>query len=119
MNQMGYVTHPYGSYHSLAQVGGMVGGAMMTSQMATIGQQQQLALHHSGAMGGPYMPHSMMAHQQSMMGQQQQIGTLPQQLQQQQQQQVFGGQQLQWNVGQVSESFLVSERIGKKKMSND
>ncbi|KAM4539830.1 stromal membrane-associated protein 2 [Odontesthes bonariensis] len=44
MNQMGYPTHPYGSYHSLAQVGGM-GGAMMTSQMAMMGQQQ------SGMMG--------------------------------------------------------------------
>ena len=44
MNQMGYPTHPYGSYHSLAQMGGM-GGAMMTSQMAMMGQQQ------SGMMG--------------------------------------------------------------------
>jgi len=41
---MGYPTHPYGSYHSLAQMGGM-GGAMMTSQMAMMGQQQ------SGMMG--------------------------------------------------------------------
>uniref|UniRef100_A0A3Q0R0F8 Small ArfGAP2 n=1 Tax=Amphilophus citrinellus TaxID=61819 RepID=A0A3Q0R0F8_AMPCI len=39
MNQMGYPTHPYGSYHSLAQAGGM-GGTMMTSQMAMMGQQQ-------------------------------------------------------------------------------
>uniref|UniRef100_A0A3P9LT38 Stromal membrane-associated protein 2 n=1 Tax=Oryzias latipes TaxID=8090 RepID=A0A3P9LT38_ORYLA len=38
MNQMGYPTHPYGPYHSLAQVGGL-GGTMMTSQMAVMGQQ--------------------------------------------------------------------------------
>lgn len=54
MNRMGFPTHPYGPYHSLAQVGGM-GGAMMTSQMAMMGQQQ------SGVMG---------VHQNSMMGQQ-------------------------------------------------
>lgn len=39
MNQMGYPTHPYGPYHSLAQAGGMA-GTMMTSQMAMMGQQQ-------------------------------------------------------------------------------
>uniref|UniRef100_A0A3Q1BTQ2 Arf-GAP domain-containing protein n=1 Tax=Amphiprion ocellaris TaxID=80972 RepID=A0A3Q1BTQ2_AMPOC len=62
MNQMGYPTHPYGSYHSLAQAGGM-GGAMMTSQMAMMGQQQ------SGMMG--VQQNSMMGVQQScMMGQQ-------------------------------------------------
>uniref|UniRef100_A0A1A8CM27 Small ArfGAP2 n=1 Tax=Nothobranchius kadleci TaxID=1051664 RepID=A0A1A8CM27_NOTKA len=38
MNRMGYPTHPYGPYHSLAQVGGM-------GQMAMMGQQQ------SGVMG--------------------------------------------------------------------
>ncbi|TNM92735.1 hypothetical protein fugu_018137 [Takifugu bimaculatus] len=52
MNQMGYVTHPYGSYHSLAQAGGM-GGAIMTSQMAMMGQQpsRAMGLHQNGVMG--------------------------------------------------------------------
>ncbi|XP_071355753.1 stromal membrane-associated protein 2 [Trachinotus anak] len=62
MNQMGYPTHPYGSYHSLAQASGM-GTAMMTSQMAIMGQQQ------SGMM--PVQQNSMIGVQQnSMMGQQ-------------------------------------------------
>ncbi|XP_029920367.1 stromal membrane-associated protein 2 [Myripristis murdjan] len=62
MNQMGYPTHPYGSYHSLAQAGGM-GGTMMASQMAMMGQQQ------SGMMG--VQQSSMMGLQQSsMLGQQ-------------------------------------------------
>ncbi|XP_018522712.1 stromal membrane-associated protein 2 isoform X2 [Lates calcarifer] len=62
MNQMGYPTHPYGSYHSLAQAGGM-GGTMMTSQMAMMGQQQ------SGMMG--VQQTSMIGVQQNgMMGQQ-------------------------------------------------
>lgn len=59
MNQMGYPTHPYGSYHSLAQAGGM-GGAMMTSQMAMMGQQQ------SGMM--PVQQNSMMGQQNGIMG---------------------------------------------------
>ncbi|XP_041867864.1 stromal membrane-associated protein 2 [Melanotaenia boesemani] len=88
MNQMGYPTHPYGSYHSLAQVGGM-GGTMMTSQMAMMGQQQSgmigvqqncmmgqqngivgaqgVMAQPSGAVASPYM--TGMA--QGMMGQQQ------------------------------------------------
>ncbi|KAM3838192.1 stromal membrane-associated protein 2 [Diretmus argenteus] len=61
MNQMGYPTHPYGSYHSLAQAGGM-GGTMMASHMAMMGQQQ------SGMMG--VQQNSMMGQQNSMMGQQ-------------------------------------------------
>lgn len=62
MNQMGYPTHPYGPYHSLAQAGGM-GGTMMTSQMAMMGQQQ------SGVMAVPQ--NSMIGIQQNcMMGQQ-------------------------------------------------
>lgn len=62
MNRVGYPTHPYGPYHSLAQVGGM-GGAMMSSQMAMMGQQQ------SGMMG--VQQNSMIGVQQScMMGQQ-------------------------------------------------
>ncbi|XP_035477101.1 stromal membrane-associated protein 2 isoform X2 [Scophthalmus maximus] len=39
MNQMGYPTHPYGSYHSLSQTCGMR-GAMVTSQIAMMRQQQ-------------------------------------------------------------------------------
>lgn len=110
MNQMGYVTHPYGSYHSLAQAGGM-GGAMMTSQMAMMAQQPSggMGLHHqngvmgaqgvgaqpSGVMSSPYMagvPQGMMGQQQ----QQQQQAPFPHQ--------VYGaqhGQQMQWNVSQV------------------
>uniref|UniRef100_A0A3Q4GQ75 Small ArfGAP2 n=1 Tax=Neolamprologus brichardi TaxID=32507 RepID=A0A3Q4GQ75_NEOBR len=62
MNQMGYPTHPYGPYHSLAQAGGM-GGTMMTSQMAMMGQQQ------SGVMAVPQ--NNMIGIQQNcMMGQQ-------------------------------------------------
>lgn len=59
MNQMGYPTHPYGSYHSLAQAGGM-GGAMMTSHMAMMGQQQ-------GSMIGAQQ-NGMMGQQNSLMG---------------------------------------------------
>lgn len=62
MNRVGYPTHPYGPYRSLAQVGGM-GGAMMASQMAMRGQQQ------SSMMG--VQPNSMIGVQQScVMGQQ-------------------------------------------------
>ncbi|KAM7372976.1 hypothetical protein PAMP_007864 [Pampus punctatissimus] len=59
MNQMGYPTHPYGSYHSLAQAGGM-GGTMMTSQMAMMGQQQ------SGMIG--VQQNSMMGQQNGLLG---------------------------------------------------
>ncbi|KAG8005109.1 Stromal membrane-associated protein 2 [Nibea albiflora] len=59
MNQMGYPTHPYGSYHSLAQAGGM-GGAMMTSQMAMMGQQP------SGMIGA--QQNGMMGQQNGLMG---------------------------------------------------
>lgn len=107
MNQMGYLTHPYGSYHSLAQVGGM-GGAMMTSQMAVMGQQPSgtMGVHQNsmmgtqGVMASPYMAgmsHGMAAQQQSGMMGQQQVGALPHP-------QAYGvqpAQQLQWNVGQV------------------
>ncbi|XP_068567078.1 stromal membrane-associated protein 2 isoform X2 [Cebidichthys violaceus] len=106
MNQMGYPTHPYGSYHSLAQAGGM-GGAMITSQMAMMGQQQQSGMirvqqngmmgqqgvmaQPSGAMAPPYMTgmtQGMMGQQQSgimvqqqngVMGRQQQSGMMVQQ----------------------------------------
>ncbi|XP_026203482.1 stromal membrane-associated protein 2 [Anabas testudineus] len=62
MNQVGYPTHPYGPYHSLAQAGGM-GGPMMPSHMAMMGQQQ------SGMMG--IQQNNMMRVQQNtMMGQQ-------------------------------------------------
>ncbi|XP_041665537.1 stromal membrane-associated protein 2 isoform X2 [Cheilinus undulatus] len=52
MNQMGYPTHPYGSYHSLAQAGAM-GGTMMTSHMAMMGQQQagMIGAQQNGMMG--------------------------------------------------------------------
>uniref|UniRef100_A0A3Q4GQ87 Small ArfGAP2 n=1 Tax=Neolamprologus brichardi TaxID=32507 RepID=A0A3Q4GQ87_NEOBR len=83
MNQMGYPTHPYGPYHSLAQAGGM-GGTMMTSQMAMMGQQQ------SGVMAV------------GMMGQQQQVGGLPA-LPQQQAYGVQQAQQLQWNISQMTQ----------------
>uniref|UniRef100_A0A8P4K0U2 Arf-GAP domain-containing protein n=1 Tax=Dicentrarchus labrax TaxID=13489 RepID=A0A8P4K0U2_DICLA len=66
MNQMGYPTHPYGSYHSLAQAGGM-GGAMMTSQMAMMAQQP------SGMIG--VQQNGMMGQQNGLMGAQ---GVMPQ-----------------------------------------
>ncbi|XP_041811195.1 stromal membrane-associated protein 2 [Chelmon rostratus] len=59
MNQIGYPTHPYGSYPSLAQAGGM-GGTMMTSQMAVMGQQP------SGMIG--VQQSSMMGQQNGLMG---------------------------------------------------
>ncbi|KAF6714460.1 Stromal membrane-associated protein 2 [Oryzias melastigma] len=118
MNQIGYPTHPYGPYHSLAQVGGL-GGTMMPSQMAMMGQQpssmigvqqncmmgQQNGLmgaqcvlpQQSGVVASPYMAgvsQGMMGHQQSAM-----------MAQQQQQQHVYGMQQmqqLQWNVAQMT-----------------
>ncbi|XP_069032417.1 stromal membrane-associated protein 2 [Embiotoca jacksoni] len=62
MNQMGYPTHPYGSYHSLAQAGGM-GGAMMISQMSMMGQQQ-------GGMTGVQQNSMIGVQQNCMMGQQ-------------------------------------------------
>lgn len=88
MNQMGYPTHPYGPYHSLAQAGGM-GGPMMTSQIAMLGQQPSgtVGVHQNGTMGQQnnlmgaqgVMPQSgaimaspyMTGMTQSMMGQQQ------------------------------------------------
>ncbi|KAG7499897.1 stromal membrane-associated protein 2-like isoform X2 [Solea senegalensis] len=89
MNQMGYPTHPYGSYHSLAQMGGM-GGAMATSQMAMMGQQQSgmMGVQQTGVMGqqgaqgvmaqpgGVVAPAYMTGMTQGMMGQQQ-VGGLP------------------------------------------
>uniref|UniRef100_A0A667WVK6 Small ArfGAP2 n=1 Tax=Myripristis murdjan TaxID=586833 RepID=A0A667WVK6_9TELE len=100
MNQMGYPTHPYGSYHSLAQAGGM-GGTMMASQMAMMGQQQSGMMGPGGVAASPYMTgmtQGMMGQQQSgmMMGG---LPTLPQQ-------QVYGvqqAQQLQWNITQMTQ----------------
>lgn len=66
MNQMGYPTHPYGSYHSLAQASGM-GGAIMTSQVAMMGQQQQ---QQSNTMGIQQQQSRMGVQQNCMMGQQ-------------------------------------------------
>ncbi|XP_028317479.1 stromal membrane-associated protein 2 isoform X2 [Gouania willdenowi] len=119
MNQMGYPTHPYGSYHSLAQAGGAA-HSMMAPQVAMMGQQ------HSGMMG--VQQNSMMGVQQScitgqqngiIMGQPGGVGAPPymagtaqgmmgQQMQQQSlpHQQVYGvqqAQQLQWNVTQMSQ----------------
>ncbi|XP_034092557.1 stromal membrane-associated protein 2 isoform X1 [Gymnodraco acuticeps] len=89
MNQIGYPTHPYGSYHSLAQAGGM-GGPMMTSQMAMMGQPNG-PMGAQGVMaqpsGTPYMTgmtqgmmgqqSAMVIHQQNgMMGQQPQNGMM-------------------------------------------
>ncbi|KAM4725889.1 stromal membrane-associated protein 2 [Anableps anableps] len=150
MNRMGFPTHPYGPYHSLAQVGGM-GGAMMTSQMAMMGQQQSglMGVHQnsmigaqqncmmgqqnglmgaqgvmaqqSGVVATPYMTgmsQGMIGQQQSGMVLQQQNGVLaPQQsgmIAQQQvggmaplpHQQMYGvqqGQQLQWNMAQMTQ----------------
>ncbi|XP_040044342.2 stromal membrane-associated protein 2 isoform X1 [Gasterosteus aculeatus] len=133
MNQMGYPTHPYGSYHCLAQAGGM-GGATMMSQMAMMGQQQSgvtrvqqkvamgqqgVTAQPSGAMAPPYMagmsqgvmgqPQSgMMVQQQNgTMGRPQQSGMIAQQqvggLPQQQSYAVQNAQQLQWNIPQMTQ----------------
>lgn len=134
MNQMGYPTHPYGPYHSLAQAGGM-GGTMMTSQMAMMGQQQSgvmavpqnsmigiqqncmmgqqnglmgaqgVTAQPSGVVPSPYMTGMMGQQQSGMMGQQQQVGGLPA-LPQQQTYGVQQAQQLQWNISQVCVCFL-------------
>ncbi|XP_072226967.1 stromal membrane-associated protein 2 [Leuresthes tenuis] len=131
MNQMGYPTHPYGSYHSLAQVGGM-GGAMMTSQMAMMGQQQSgmmgqqnglmgaqgVIAQPSGVAASPYMSgmtQGIMGQQQSGLMVQQQNGIMGQQqsgmIGHQQvgglatlpHQQVYGVQQTQWNAAQMTQ----------------
>lgn len=129
MNQVGYPTHPYGPYHSLAQAGGL-GGAMMASQMmgqqqgAMMGVQQmsimgqqhavlgpQAAMAAPGGVGvSPYMaamPQGMMGQQQSAMmaPQQQAAGHMmaPQQSTVMGHQSVYGvnqPQQLQWNLSQ-------------------
>ncbi|GAA6228613.1 stromal membrane-associated protein 2-like isoform X2 [Lates japonicus] len=67
MNQMGYPTHPYGSYHSLAQAGGM-GGTMMMSQMAMMGQQQSgmMGVQQTNMIG--VQQNGMMGQQNSLMG---------------------------------------------------
>ena len=104
MNQMGYVTHPYGSYHSLAQAGGM-GGAMMTSQMAMMGQQPSggMGQHHNGVMGAQ----GVMAQSRGVMSSPYMTG-MPQGMMGQQpapfHHGVYGAQhaqQMQWNVSQV------------------
>ncbi|XP_054461917.1 stromal membrane-associated protein 2 isoform X1 [Anoplopoma fimbria] len=127
MNQMGY---PYGSYHSLAQAGGM-GGAMMTSQMAMMGQQQSGMMgvqqngmmgqqgamaQPSGVMAPPYMTgmtQGMMGQQQSGMMVQQQNGMMGQQqsgMMGQQQNGIMGQQQsgmmgaaAEWHYGTTTE----------------
>ncbi|XP_053190416.1 stromal membrane-associated protein 2 isoform X2 [Scomber japonicus] len=119
MNQMGYPTHPYGSYHSLAQAGGM-GGTMMASQMVMMGQQQSSMIgvqqnsmmgqqnglmgtqgvmaQPSGVVAPPYMTQGMMGQQQSGMMVPQQNGIMGQQqsglMVQQQQSGMMGHQQV-------------------------
>ncbi|KAM9838466.1 stromal membrane-associated protein 2 [Aulostomus maculatus] len=126
MNQIGYPTHPYGSYHSLAQAGG-IGGTMMTSQIPMMGQQQSgLMGQQNGLMGAqgvmaqpssivasPYVTgggQGMMGQQQNGMMGQQQGGVMMQQqvggLASLPQQQVYGAhhaQQLQWNIAQMTQ----------------
>ncbi|XP_059206429.1 stromal membrane-associated protein 2 [Centropristis striata] len=122
MNQMGYPTHPYGSYHSLAQAGGM-GGPMMTSQMAMMGQQQSgmigvqqngmmgqqnglmaaqgVMAQPSGVMASPYMPgmtQGMMGQQQSGMMVQHQTGMM--------------GQQHNGIMGQQQSGMMVQQQVG-------
>nr|XP_061808159.1 stromal membrane-associated protein 2-like [Nerophis lumbriciformis] len=116
MNQMGYLTHPYGSYHSLVHVAGM-GGTMAMSQGAMMGQQQNglMASQHrvcQGMMG--QQQNAMMAPQQNGMIAQQQGGIMMQQqgagmmghpqaggLSSLPHQQVAGTQQ--WNIGQMTQ----------------
>ncbi|XP_019723362.1 stromal membrane-associated protein 2 isoform X5 [Hippocampus comes] len=122
MNQMGYPTHPYGSYHSLAQAGGM-GGATVMSQVAMMGQQQNGSM---AAQSGP-AHHGMMGHPQNTMMTSQQNGAIV--MRQHQgaglmghsqagglaalaQQQALGAQQLQWNVGQMTQHVSVMNPFG-------
>ncbi|XP_010765233.1 stromal membrane-associated protein 2 isoform X2 [Notothenia coriiceps] len=141
MNQMGYPTHPYGSYHSLAQAGGM-GGHMMTSQMAMMGQPNG-PMGAQGVMaqpsGAPYMTgmtqgmmgqqsammiqqqNGMMGHQQNgMMGQQQQNGTMGQQQQNglmgHQQNGMIGQQQQNGTMGQQQQNGLMGQQQQNGKM---
>ncbi|XP_068603571.1 stromal membrane-associated protein 2 [Brachionichthys hirsutus] len=129
MNQTGYLTHPYGSYHSLAEAGG-IGGAMMTSQM--MGQQPpgMVGVHQNGMMreqnglmgpqgvmsqpGGVMASPYMTGMTQCMMGQQQSGMMVQQQAGMMVQQQVGGlpshhlygvqhAQQLQWNIAQMTQ----------------
>lgn len=125
MNQMGYPAHTYGSYNSLVQVQPRpMGGGMMTSQMAMMGQQQSsiiVAQQNSmlgvqnnliGQQNSPVgaqgvMPQStntapsayMAGMAQGMMGQQQHCGIMGVQQQNgmlgQQQQNMYGAQQAQ------------------------
>uniref|UniRef100_UPI0037E7BEAE stromal membrane-associated protein 2 isoform X2 n=1 Tax=Semicossyphus pulcher TaxID=241346 RepID=UPI0037E7BEAE len=130
MNQMGYPTHPYGSYHSLAQAGGM-GGAMMTSHMAMMGQQQGgmigvqqngmmgqqnglmgaqgVMAQPSGVMASPYMTgmsQGMMGQQQSGMMGQQQSGMMGQQ------QSAIMGQQQNGIMGQQQSAIMGQQQVG-------
>nr|XP_019945953.1 PREDICTED: stromal membrane-associated protein 2-like isoform X2 [Paralichthys olivaceus] len=132
MNQMGYPTHPYGSYHSLAQAAGM-GGAMVTSQMAMMGQQQSsmmgvqqnsmIGVQQNGMMGAqgvmaqpssiltsPYMTgmtQGMMGQQQSGMMGQQQNGMMGQQ------QNGMMGQQQNGMMGQQQNGIMGQQQSGK------
>ncbi|KAM9776015.1 stromal membrane-associated protein 2 [Syngnathus typhle] len=94
INQMGYPTHPYGSYHSLAQVGGM-GGAMAVSQMGQhhnsfMAAQSSLA-HHGHHLN---MQNGAMTQQQSgMVMQQQQQGAAA----------AMMAHPQQWNIGHMTQ----------------
>ncbi|XP_029298800.1 stromal membrane-associated protein 2 [Cottoperca gobio] len=130
MNQMGYPTHPYGSYHSLAQAGGM-GSAMMTPNMAMMGQQQSglmgqqnglmgaqgVMAQPSGAMVSPYMTgmtQGMMGQQQSGMMVQQQSGMMVQQQSGMMVRQQSGmmGQQQRGMVGPQQNSMMGQQQSG-------
>ncbi|XP_061838441.1 stromal membrane-associated protein 2 isoform X1 [Nerophis lumbriciformis] len=89
MNQMGYPTHPYGSYHSLAQAAG-VGGATVMSQMG-VQQNGLMAGQQNGVMGQQQSGLLMQQRSGEMMGH---PAALPQQQ--------FGAQQQQWNVAQMT-----------------
>ncbi|KAI3358440.1 hypothetical protein L3Q82_014871 [Scortum barcoo] len=122
MNHMGYPTHPYGSYHSLAQAGGM-GGAMMTSQMAMMGQQQSgmmgqqnglmgaqgVMAQPGGVMASPYMTgmtQGMVGQPQGGLMVQQQAGMMVQQ------QSGMMGQQQVGMMGQQQVGMIGQQQVG-------
>ncbi|XP_026155588.1 stromal membrane-associated protein 2 isoform X2 [Mastacembelus armatus] len=132
MNQTGYPTHPYGSYHSLAQAGAM-GGTMMTSQMAMMGHQQSgmMGVQQNGLMGAhgvmaqpssgvasPYMTgmtQGMMGQQQGGMMVHQQNGIMGQQqsrMMVQQQNGIMGQQQSGMMVQQLQSGMTAQQQVG-------
>ncbi|XP_051926226.1 LOW QUALITY PROTEIN: stromal membrane-associated protein 2 [Hippocampus zosterae] len=105
VNQTGYPTHPYGSYHSLAQAGGM-GGAAVVSQVATMGHPQNTAMtsqqngamqrRAAGSMGHSQAGGSAAAAAAAAAAQRQ----------------ALGAQRPQWNVGQMSRHASVTNPFG-------